>query len=1047
VQTIHAFCERLLQRFPLEAGVPPGFVILDDHAREMLLKQATDETLSSAAGADNGPLRRALETAITYAVNESFDGALKQALAELANSDAFDEAALAAHEARLRTEFGVRPGATSDDLVSELSAAFADDMLPVLVAALREGNKSDIKQAECLRAAIAAGSGTRRAQALTGFFFTQSNGPRERLATRKVSDARPELLSLMQRAQNRFVVLRAELRALMMVEATMALMRLAGDVLVRFVDAKARNAALDFEDLVGRAAGLLSSSRAVEWVLYKLDGGLDHILVDEAQDTSRVQWDVIRSLAEEFFAGHGARDVTRTLFAVGDEKQSIYSFQGAAPAMFAKVGEQFATRAALAGLELQRVPLTLSFRSAEPVLEAVDAVFADRARTPGVGSSATTPIRHAAHRIGHAGLVEIWPTEKVDKLEPAETWSPLAEGTSSSPVNRLAARIADTISGWLSSGEKLESAGRPIRAGDILILVRKRTPFAPAMISALKARGIKVAGADRLVLTEQIAVQDLMALGDVLLLPDDDLALASVLKSPLFGFDDDDLLLLAPKRKGSLWQELAKRPEARFRVAADVLARWQRRAGLLPPFEFFAELLDGDGMRGRLLERLGVEAADALDEFVNLALSHEDTAAPSLQGFLSWLREGTRVIKRDMEQGLDEVRVMTVHGAKGLEAPIVFLPDTCSTRSGRFPGSLLKLDTDPSARSGLPRFAWPVKGTGDLPPLQKAKATVARGETEERNRLLYVALTRARDRLYVAGFEGSNAPPADCWYNLITDALRDRMQEAPAADGSKVWRLSSRQSAEPEGRATRLQGSADAAPLPAWALRPAPREPLIAVPLAPSRLAPLDDMPARNEQKSRRAAEPAILTPSVLADDARFLRGTITHALLEHLPALPRDRWESAAQAFTASRAGKLPPSVRSSIAAEALAVLHDPAFAALFGPDARAEVPIVATIPDPAGRAPSLRLAGKIDRLARDGEKVLIVDYKTNRPPPRRPEEVAEAYLLQLAAYRLAVARIFAGQPVVAAILWTDGPRIMEIPGPLLDGAERRLWQASSEP
>ena len=1046
VQTIHAFCERLLQRFPLEAGVPPGFVILDDHARELLLKQATDEMLSETAGAGAGNSRRALETAIAYAVNEGFDSILRQALAELANSRPLDETILADHEARLRAEFGVRPGVTGEELVAELSQAFADDMLPALAAVLRGGSARDCERAENLQSAMMASSAPRRTQALSSFFLTESNKPRKDVVTKKIAEAHPDLHTTVQRAQDRFVALNTEHRALMVVEATMAIMRLACDVLGRFADAKARNAALDFEDLVGRAAGLLSSSQAVEWVLYKLDGGLDHVLVDEAQDTSPVQWNVIRALAEEFFAGHGAREGARTLFAVGDEKQSIYSFQGAAPAMFAKEGERFAARARLAGLELQRVPLTLSFRSAEPVLEAVDTVFADRSRTPGVGTS-TAPIRHAAHRIGHAGLVEIWPTEKVDKLEPAETWSPLAEGTSTSPVIRLAARIADTIAGWLASGERLESSGRPIRAGDILILVRKRTPFAPAMISALKARSIKVAGADRLVLTEQIAVQDLMALGDVLLLPEDDLALASVLKSPLFGFDDDDLLTLAPNRKGSLWQELAARSDARVRAAADILVRWQRRSGLLPPFEFFSELLDGDGMRGRLLARLGAEAADALDEFLNLALAYEETAAPSLQGFLSWLREGTRVIKRDMEQGLDEVRVMTVHGAKGLEAPIVFLPDTCSTRSGRSPGSLLDLDTDPAARSDPPRFAWPVKGTGDLPPLQQARVAVARGETEERNRLLYVALTRARDRLYVAGFEGSTAPPADCWYNLIRDALQERLEEATRADGGTIWRLASRQTAKPDPGSPQPGWTAEVAPLPAWALRPAPPEPLIAVPLAPSRLAPLDeDVAWRDEQHSgRRAPEPAILPPSALADDARFLRGTITHALLEHLPALPRDRWEVAAQSFVASRAGKLPAPVRSGIVAEALAVLREPAFAALFGPDARAEVPIVATIPDPTGRGPSLRLAGKIDRLARDGERILIVDYKTNRPPPRQAHEVAEAYLLQLAAYRLAVAHIFAGQPVVAAILWTDGARIMEIPGPLLDAAEQRLWQAGA--
>jgi ATP-dependent helicase/nuclease subunit A len=1048
VQTIHAFCERLLQRFPLEAGVPAGFVILDEHERDVLLRQATDEMLSEATGANGGPLRPALEKAIKYAVNEGFDGILQQVLADRDGAlRPLEEAKLAALEVRLRATFGVRSGITADALVSELSATCAEELLPLLAAALRGGGKSDQEQAEYLRLAIAAGSPSRRVEALADFFLTQARKPRDRLATKRVLDTYSELIERAKDAQTRFVALHVEHKGLMVVEATVALLRLGGDVLARYRDAKARNAALDFEDLVGRAAGLLASSQAVDWVLYKLDGGLDHILVDEAQDTSPAQWEVIRALAEEFFSGSGARDVTRTLFAVGDEKQSIYSFQGAAPTMFADMGEKFAEQAARGNLQLRRVPLTLSFRSVEPLLAAVDAVFADRIRTPGLTATASQ-IQHIAHRVGHAGLIEIWETEKAEEATSTEPWSPLDETVPSSPVARLAARIAQTIDGWLKSGEILASENRPIRAGDVLILVCKRTPFAPVMISALKARGIRVAGADRLILTDQIAVQDLMALGDFLCLPEDDLALASVLKSPLFGLGDDDLLTIAPKRKGSLWQELLARADTdpRFAAATETLKRWKARADVMPPFEFFCALFDADGMRARMLERLGAEAADAIDELLNLALAYDETAAPSLQGFLSWLREGTRIIKRDMEQGLDEVRVMTVHGAKGLEAPIVFLPDTCSTRSGRQPVSLLTLDATRGTNGGAAPSVWPVKGTSDLAPLQQAKAGVARAETEERNRLLYVALTRARDRLYVSGFEGTKPAPADCWYNLIKVGLADQLEEATTSDGRVAWRIASKQTAKHEAAKSHAPASPGSMPLPAWARRPAPPEPLLTVPLAPSRLAALetDTDGERLEQTADRLAEPPILPPSALAEDARFLRGTLTHALLEHLPTLPKERWATAAEAFISGRGRQLAAAVRKGIVTETLAILRDPAFAALFGPEARAEVAIVAEVPHPSGRGPALRLAGKIDRLVRDLDSILIVDYKTNRPPPKEVAKVAEAYLLQLAAYRLAIGHIFSQQRVRAAILWTDGPRIMEIPADMLDAAEQRLWQPS---
>jgi ATP-dependent helicase/nuclease subunit A len=831
--------------------------------------------------------------------------------------------------------------------------------------------------------------------------------------------------------------------ALTVAEATLALARLGGDTLARYRAAKARLAVLDFDDLIAKAASLLRSSATVEWVLFKLDGGLDHILVDEAQDTSPVQWQVVRSLAAEFFAGDGARHEARTLFAVGDEKQSIYGFQGAAPTMFAEAGAAFAAAARAAGRSWRQIPLTLSFRTVEPLLGAIDQIFATPTRTPGVGG-ADRPVAHVAHRHGHAGLLEIWPLEKTAPAEATPAWAPLDEASPTHPVSRLAARIADTIKRWLESGERLASEDRPVRAGDILILVRKRMPFAPAMVSALKARRIAVAGADRLILTEQIAVQDLMALGEVSLLAEDDLALAALLKSPLFDLSDEHLLSLAPGRPGSLWQALIDRgqQDAVWRSLADRLLRWQDEARHLAPFDFYSAVLDRDGMRARLLARLGSEAADPLDEFLNQALAYEAAGPPSLQGFLAAMSQARPEIKRDMEQGRDEVRVMTVHGAKGLEAPIVFLPDTCSTRSGRWPGSLLAV-ADADAETGrLPSFLWPVRGTSALAAVEAARQAERQADKNELDRLLYVALTRARDRLYVAGFEGTREAPADCWYHLIRQGLEGRLVETPVGTQRSVWRLESAQTVAPEAMAATLSSSAGGVEAPAWMARPAPAEAAASVPLRPSQLAPLEVGAAgRTAPRPPPARAPAVLSPQALLQEGRFLRGTLTHALLEHLPAVNRDGWPAAAAALLANRAPELEAKIRAQIIAETLAVLAHPELSALFGPDSRAEVPIVATLPRPDGAGPPLRLTGKIDRLVHTGRAVLIVDYKTNRPPPRRVAEVAETYLLQLAAYRLGVAAIFPGLEIRAALLWTDGARIMEIPALLLDKHAERLW------
>ena len=548
------------------------------------------------------------------------------------------------------------------------------------------------------------------------------------------------------------------------------------------------------------------------------------------------------------------------------------------------------------------------------------------------------------------------------------------------------------------------------------------------MIAELKRRGIRVSGADRMQLSEQIAVQDLVAAGEVLLLPEDDLALASVLKSPLAGLDDDDLLRIAPGRKGALWSallEAARQGDQRLAAAAETIKRWRNRADFMPPFEFYAELLDGEGGRARLLSRLGPEAADAIDEFMNLALVYDEASPPSLQGFLGAFRESRREIKRDLEQGADQVRVMTVHGAKGLQAPIVFLPDTCSSRSAAGQDALLVLaDPERGPRSDDP-VLWSIKGSTRAAAVAAARRTAAAAETEERNRLLYVAMTRAEDRLYVAGFESKRGRDSGCWFDSIVAGLDDRLTSATTFDGRAVRRFVEPQHAPPVPRGGHAVSDAAPQALPPWARRRAPREAGAAIPLAPSRLAPLDaDEDGEPIEAAKRPLEvaPRGASGSSVGGPNRFLRGTLTHALLQHLPLHDPGRWEEIANAYVARRGDALPARVRASIVEETLAVLCNPGFTAVFGPRSRAEVAIVAEVPPPDPGGAPVRIAGQIDRLVQTESEVLIVDYKTNRPPPRDLSDVPRAYVLQLAGYRLAIQSIF-GPRRSAALLWTEGP------------------------
>jgi ATP-dependent helicase/nuclease subunit A len=1056
VQTIHAFAERLLQRFPIEAGVPPDFQILDDTAARDLKAEAIETILIQATSEPMSPLGKALDIVIRYAADSQFDQLISKAVEERKWLEAASGAeaanfvdALTAMDEFLRRQLGVRMAIAADDLHTECANVLSESDLREICELLATGGKTDVGHSERLRVALGHADHRRRANVLGDYFLIdKGEAIRKSVMTKALAQAKPGLHQRCQDAQQNFFRLTQELRALILVEASLALYQIAGHVLKRYAAARNSAGGLDFDDLILKTRDLLTSENGqAQWVLFKLDGGLDHILVDEAQDTSPEQWDIISELAREFFSDMGAGAGTRTIFAVGDEKQSIYSFQGAAPEMFATMGQRFAELTQSVQRPWKRVPLMLSFRTVKPVLDAVDRVFRDPIRTPGLTANDDS-IDHVANRIGQAGLVEIWDTEKWDNADAANPWQPLADTKEQSPANRLAERIADTIKAWIDSGEMLPSEARQIRPGDILILVRKRQPFAVPMVAALKRRGIAVAGADRIRLIDQIAVQDLMVLGDFLTLPEDDLALATVLKSPFFNLDDHDLLDIAYHREQkTLWKAFIERAETepKYKFAAETLKRWRAKADFAPPFEFFSGILERDGMRRNMLNRLGPEAAEVIDEFLDLALSYDESDPPSLTQFLAKLRAGNPEVKRDMDHGRDEVRVMTVHGAKGLEAPIVFLPDTCTTASGEDASSrLVKLADLPRPEGIAEPIVWTVKGSSGVPAVATARAAKDARDGEERNRLLYVAMTRPRDRLYIAGFEGKNGKAEGCWYDVITDALIPAMSEITLEDGRKIWRAEVPQIAEPKKPKDEKGAKREARTPPPFASKPALSEPKLSVPLTPSRLEPYAP-DAEGEPIVLAKRDPAATYdgPSPLSGNTehRFLRGTLTHALLQHLPEVDASQRERIATAFIQRRGAALTQGARASIVRETLTILSAPSFAALFGTASMAEVPIAAVIPRPNGKGPALDLSGQIDRLAVTETEVLIVDYKTNRPPPSEVRFVAAAYLYQLAAYRLALGKIYPRRTVRAALLWTDGPRLMEIPSHILDDFESKLW------
>jgi ATP-dependent helicase/nuclease subunit A len=1023
VQTIHALCTRLLQQFPFEANVPARFAVLDERDQNEMMERANLSVLLDAARDPDSATGRALLIAMASAADVTFKDVVREACLSRDHFMAWtDDAGSAdAAAAQMSAALGVDPGDYLEDVEREIvdGPNLPRSRWKEIAGILDTGTKSDQKQAERLREALVF-TGSAQVDEYLGVFLTDDRTPRATVTTNNFVTNNPAIGRLFDAEILRLASLIERRRALTIRDRTEALLQIAIAAAANYRREKRERGLLDYDDLIDKTLEMLDRVSS-GWVHYKLDRGVDHVLIDEAQDTSPRQWDIVAHIISEFTSGEGARDgVVRTVFAVGDEKQSIFSFQGAAPREFDARRRELKKRFTDAGLKFDPVSFTYSFRSGPAILQSVDFVFRDAAIYSSIHSAETGyPIHNSLADAGPS-LIDLWELQLPDKKDDIEGWRAPFDGVSAtSPEVKLAKRIQAEIKSLVESGTMTGRAGdrRPLRYGDMLVLVRRRGNAFDAVIQALKHADIPVAGADRLKLTEHIAIIDLMNLADGLLLPQDDLALAVALKSPLFGLSDDDLFTLAWQRRGSLRRSLSLHAatDARFRDALNRLETCERRFDTETPFAFYAWLLGGDGGRKRILKRLGHEANDALDEFLELALGYERKAPASLQGFMAWLRAADLEVKRDMEISRDEVRVMTVHGAKGLEASVVFLVDTTSSPSDTQRPKLIDLP------DGV--VVWAGKKADD-PAVVVAGRAAMLGETEdEYRRLLYVAMTRAADRLIVGGCMPGNMNSVRkfSWYDLIVkglgnSGLHEQTTETP--DGP-VKRYSRAEDAAAVLGIAAAPATTTSIELPAWLIATAPAESPADSPLRPSD-------PAEAEAHRVRTGESIQLRARAL------LRGTLVHRLLQSLPDVATGRRRDAALKYLAGNAGDWTDGDREALAEAALALIADARFAPVFGTGSRAEVSIIGRLQRP-GRLPAL-VSGQIDRLVVTPDDVLIVDYKTNHAPPRLPAEAPSSYLRQLALYRAVLQKLYPQLPVRTALLWTETAELMEISAPALD-------------
>ena len=1038
IQTLHAFCEKLLRRFPLEARVSPGFEVLDDLGASQLKRNARTALARHALDEGDGRIAGAYARLSVDFDHGAFEG-LFDAFAGMAGEL---KAWLDKVEADGGLEAVVWTSLTGSPEPLD-SGRIETEMQEGGLAAeawltIAEGLdvKGASKGAKTLADLLAAHRGAAPLPELLDALFTQKFTPKPGVGGPKALSHAPALRRQLDEEMDRLQSLEARRKQAVAGQKTLDILLLARAWLAAYEIEKEQSGKLDFGDLIDRTLELTGESGMAAWVLYKLDQKLAHVLVDEAQDTSPAQWSILNQLTGDFFAGAGrpgaSGALSRSLFVVGDEKQSIYSFQGASPDRMEKEFGVYRTKAEAVGAAFERIELKVSWRSTRDVLDFVDGVFEAQESRRALLGEREGDIRHLAQRTDR-GCIDLWDLVEPPAKEDRVAWTTPPDALAANSSTRvLAARIAGEIRRIVEAGEavgvKGEDRRRPADWGDFIVLVRRRGALFDEILLELKRAGIPVGGADRLKLADHILFDDLRALVRFALFPGDDLTLAALLRSPFCDVSDASLFDLAHGRGDArLWDTLVRRVATAG--PGEAPPEWIRAHGVLAavlaaagraPYDFIVGILESTGpcgrtQRQRLLTRLGREAEEALGVFLEKTLELEMAGARSLEAFAADLDRLDVDVKREMEsEGAREVRVMTAHGAKGLEAPIIFLPD---------------MTFRISSRSGLVRtaegaFLWLGAKEEDTPVQATARDLRSAGEAHELQRLLYVGLTRARDRLVLCGvLPGKSAPESlKGWWGAVRDvfdgALKDRVRRIER-EGFSFRRLGE----DPEvlGRAE-SPARLEPAKTPAWLSATAAPEPL-------ARLASPSDL-------GDAAPPPAVSPLAGMPGMGRFRRGELIHRLLQVLPDLPGEARPDAARRLLAKESG-LTEAQSEEMATAALGVLDHPNFAFLFGPGSRAEAAIVGgsrLLP------PGVRISGRIDRLVVRPDAVLFADFKTNRPAPASIEAADPAYLRQLAMYWAVLGELYPGRPVRAALVWTDGPLLTPAPEDLLRDALDRL-------
>ncbi len=1031
IQTIHAFCESLLHQFPLEANVPGHFEALQEIEQANMLAQAR----SQALGGNESEAAKHYAQLVPHATDGKIEDGLNAIIAMRQDFLNWSKGDVELALSPLYSTLGIEPDDTPEKLyqqgVSNILSTYPD-LSSITAQAAHSDKKTDLELASALQVLIENENSETSFITIQKAFLTAKNEPKKSIATNFVKNEILSAADTLHAVALEIIVTLEKINSIQLLKNSYHLFKIGEAVLDVYEKMKRQRGVIDFDDQIEKCATLLTRAEIRDWIRYRLDRGIDHLLVDEAQDTSPKQWEIINAVTEDFHSGDAAATVNRTVFVVGDEKQSIFSFQGAEPSEFDRQERRLKKRVEEADKTFHAGRLELSFRSTQDVLHAVDKVFSHPENLNGLTQSGERPV-HDAVRENHPGEVQVWPLFVQEKTEQTESWlDPIDKKSADDPAVLLANKIAHSIEEWV--GKPLPGMDEPLKFGDILVLVRKRDRFLTAFTRTMKDKGLAIAGADRLTLTDHIAVEDLLAIGRVVLLPADDLSLACVLKSVFFNLDEERLFELTHDRgESSLYENLIMiskdETHPNFKSVTSILTRLHkiitvgRKSSV---FDFYAYLLGKMEGRKKILNRLGMEAEDVLDSFLDEALSFTNDRNGGLETFITELTNAEPVIKREVELDRDEVRILTVHSSKGLEAKLVFLVDHCGAAwSEKHRPELLEIQTGAYPNG----YLWLTSKDKHVEATRESTELISQAAEAEYRRLLYVGMTRAADRLVVCGYRGATEPKHSYWHGMVENALADTAHEIKNDAGEVTalkWISKSQPSIALKEQYDEAMISSELNSIPAWLFEPALSDPPLPRPLTPSGAFALIDQDSL-------ANETLKFSSQVEDNNIALLKGNATHKLLEVLPDIHPDQRIALATDYLEKTCAGLSEKLRSDILDSIFAIFSDDRFKTFFEGEAQAEVSLAGRLDIKSG---SMLVTGQIDRLIVSEDSVTILDYKTNRQVPSSLDETPAEYITQLALYRDLVTRIYQNKKIVSALLWTQTPQLDIIPDEMLNKA-----------